>query len=83
MWQQQSAPRPPGAQCSPPRMLPCAASAMQGAPFYWTPADPQSSRPPTLLLSCSELGVQGVDATMGIRTGDGYRMGVSNRCACC
>ncbi|PRW60544.1 alpha beta-hydrolase isoform B [Chlorella sorokiniana] len=50
-------------------------AAMTAEPFEWQPADPGSKEPPTILLSCAELKVVDVDATLGKRTTDGYRMG--------
>ena len=49
---------------------------MKAKPFEWEPEDPASKEPPTMLLSCEELGVENVNATLGKRTTDGYRMGV-------
>ena len=70
-----------------------AAAAMKAEPFNWQPADAASKEPPTLLITCEDLGVADVDATLGKRTTDGYRMGVSQHllqaqplpacCACC
>ena len=54
-----------------------AATAMAAEPFNWEPADWTITDPPTLLISCSELRVVDADATLGKRTADGYRMGVS------
>ena len=52
---------------------------MGAEPFSWQPAEAASKEPPTLLITCAELGVAGVDAQLGKRTADGYRMGVSQR----
>ena len=58
-----------------------AAAAMKAEPFNWQPADAASKEPPTLLITCAELGEVDVDATLGKRTTDGYRMGVSQALA--
>jgi len=53
---------------------------MKAQPFEWVPEDPTSKEPPTMLISCEELGLVDVNATLGQRTTDGYRMGVRRCC---
>jgi len=52
---------------------------MKAQPFEWVPEDPTSKEPPTMLISCDELGEVDVNAKLGKRTAEGYRMGVSSR----
>lgn len=55
---------------------------MAGKPFEWKPVDSNSCVPPTMRISCPELGAVGVDATLGKRTAEGYRMGVRRALLC-
>ena len=71
----------PNLLCGCPPRYCHAAAALKAEPFNWQPAEVASKEPPTLLITCAELGEVDVDATLGKRTTDGYRMGVSQALA--